>query len=137
MASRRAEPERSEEGVGEHITSSAHLGFLSQLDSPDLQGGVEGTPLAESCVDGAPSVADATATPGNDTPKSIDHGNFPLVYTLRNLPQVPQMYCMQTPLGAAVTSSGGPIQVLRMLFTRVLTHGLTPDGVSMDPPTVC
>ena len=84
------------------FASSALLGILSQS------------------VDGAPSVADATAAPSKDTPKSID------------LESVPAMYPMYTPLGAAVTSSGGSIQVLRMLFTRVLTLELTPDSLSLS-----
>ena len=95
MASRRAEPARREEDVKESFATSALLGILSQS------------------VDGAPSVAVATATPSNDTPKSIDHGRLPPAYK------------MYTPMGAAVTS----IQVLRMLFAQVLTHGLTPDSL--------
>ena len=102
MASRRAEPARRDEGAEQSFTSSALLGILSQS------------------ADGAPSVADATAAPSNDTPKSLDHGIV--------LPR----YTPYTPLGAAVTSSGGPIQVLRMLLTRVLTHGVTPDSLSLS-----
>jgi hypothetical protein len=97
MASRRAEPARREEDVKESFATSALLGILSQS------------------VDGAPSVAVATAAPSNDTPKSLDHGIV--------LPR----YKPYTPLGAAVTS----IQVLRMLFARVLTPGLTPDSLSL------
>ena len=102
MASRRAEPARREEDVKESFATSALLGILSQS------------------VDGAPSVAVATAAPSNDTPKSLDHGIV--------LPR----YKPYTPLGAAVTSSGGPIQVLRMLLTRVLTHRVTPDSLSLS-----
>ena len=97
MASRRAEPARRDEGAEQSFTTSALLGILSQS------------------VDGAPSVAVATAAPSNDTPKSIDRGRLPPVYKT------------YTPLGAAVTS----IQVLRMLFARVLTPGLTPDSLSL------
>jgi len=109
MASRRVQPARREEDVGGSVTSSALLGFRSQVDLSWLKLGVEGTPLP----DGAPSGADATAAPSNAAPKSIDHGDVPHMYT---------------PL-AAVTSSGGPIQVLRMLLTRVLTHRLTPGSL--------
>jgi len=122
MASRRVEPARREEDVGESVTSSALLGFRSQLVFPSrladwLEWEVDGTPLPESSIDGAPSGADAIAAPSNDTPTSIDHGSLP------------QMYMPYTPLGVAVTSSGGPIQVLPILFTPVLNHRLTPDSL--------
>ena len=116
MASRR-EPARRKEGVGGSVTISAHLGFRSQLDSPGLQGGEEGTPLPESFVDQAPSGADATEAFAYDNPKSIDHGN------------VPQMYKRYTALGAAVTSSGGPIQVLLIWFAPLVNHRLTFDSL--------
>ena len=90
MASRRAEPARRDEGAEQSFTSSALLGILSQS------------------VDRAPSGADATAAPNNDTPKSIDHGS------------VPEMYKMYTPLGAAVTSLSGPTQVLHVyIYTHI------------------
>ena len=80
--------------------SSALLGFQGS------QGGVEGTPLSESFFDVAPIGADAVAVSGKEIPTSIDSA-----------------------LARAVTSSGGPIQVLLILFTQLLNHRLTPDSL--------
>ena len=84
------------------INSSVFLGFPgSRPESPGSQGGLDGTPLSESFFDLASSVADAVAVSGNETPTSIDSA-----------------------LARAAMSSGGPIQVLPMCFTRVLSHRL-------------
>ena len=95
MDSGRAEAARREEGVGESANNFATLGSRSQPDFQRLQSGVEAPPSSESVFGEAPSEADA-----KENPKRIGHGKGIEVYT---------------ELGAAVTSSGGPIQVQGLL----------------------